>query len=191
MQDIEQTPSEEDERVYALWQSGKTLRVCAREMGISPLQAEYAIDRCLPPFSSASQLRAYKRDLQRLDDVSAYYFAKALAGDCDSAHIFCRAQERRSAISGWSSVNIRLDPYQAQVQEEPSSYEKITEAIMRIARPERFANNGTGPALAPFASNGTVPRLAPSTDDQNGDQNRANSERFSTRDRPERDKGAT
>jgi hypothetical protein len=137
----------------------------------------------LPVFSSASQLRAYKRDLQRLDDVSAYYYAKAMAGDCDSAHIFARVQERRSAISGWSSVNIRLDPYQVQVKEEPSDYEKIKAVVLRMARPERFANNGNGDALAP--------PLTPSADDQNGDQNRANSERFSTPDGPERDTGAT
>jgi len=135
MQDIvEQIPSEEDERIYALWQSGKTLRTCAREMGISPLEVEYAIDRCLPPFSSASQLRAYKRDLQRLDDVGSYYYTKAMAGDLDSAHIYARINERRSSMSGWSSVNVRLDPVAAQTAERPSQHERIKDAIMRLAK---------------------------------------------------------
>jgi hypothetical protein len=142
---IDQTPSEEDERVYALWQSGKTLRVCAREAGISPLEAEYAIDRCLPPFSSASQLRAYKRDLQRLDDVSAYYYAKALAGDCDSAHIFARVQERRAAISGWSSVNIRLDPYQAQAAEGPKRFDRMYQTIMDFTERQKSGNGEAQP----------------------------------------------
>jgi len=145
MQDIIEQPSERDEEIYAAWASGKTLRTCAREMGISPLEVEYAIDRCLPPFSSASQLRAYKRDLQRLDDVGAHYYTKAMAGDCDSAHIFARVQERRSAISGWSSVNIRLDPYGAQTKQQPSRYDKITAAIERIAH----RHNGNGAVLAP------------------------------------------
>src|SRR5262249_31055552 len=135
MQDmVEQIPSEEDERIYALWQSGKTLRVCAREVGISTLEAEYAIDRCLPPFSSASQLRAYKRDLQRLDDVGAYYYTKAMSGCCDSAHIFARVQERRSAISGWSSVNIRMDPLTAEADRAPSSFQNVYDMIMRISK---------------------------------------------------------
>jgi Mor family transcriptional regulator len=36
MQDIvEQTPSERDERIYAQWESGKTLRVLARQFEVS------------------------------------------------------------------------------------------------------------------------------------------------------------
>jgi len=150
MQDmIDQTPSEEDERIYALWQSGKTLRVCAREMGVSPLEAEYAIDRCLPPFSSASQFRAYKRDLQRLDDVSAYYYAKAMAGDLDSAHIFARVNERRCAMSGWSSMTIKMDPIAAQTAEQPTRFDKIHAAIMRVARGEQANGGALAPPISP------------------------------------------
>jgi len=189
MQDVgEQIPSERDEQIYEAWESGKkTPRVLAHQFGVSRMVVEQAIDRCLPVFNSQNQMRAYKREIHKLEDVGTVYYGKAMEGDIDSAHVYARINERYCAMQGWSSVNIRLDPYQAQVQEEPSSYEKITEAIMRIARPERFANNGTGPALAPFASDGTVPRVAPSTDDQNG----ADSERFSTRNGPECDKGAT
>jgi hypothetical protein len=61
-------------------------------------------------------------------------------------------------MQGWSSVNVRLDPYQAQVKQGPTQHEKIRDAILRIARPERYANNGNGEALAP--------PLASSTDDQ-------------------------
>src|SRR5215471_12273437 len=59
MQDmVEVIPSEQDEAIYAAWESGKTLRVLAREFGISPLQVEQAIDRCLPVFSTQTQMRA-------------------------------------------------------------------------------------------------------------------------------------
>jgi hypothetical protein len=60
MQDIiEQTPSEQDEQIYAAWESGKTLRVCARQFGVSVVEVERAIDRCLPVFNSQTQMRAY------------------------------------------------------------------------------------------------------------------------------------
>src|SRR5215831_5225500 len=112
---IEPTSSERDEEIYTAWQSGKTLRSLARQFGTSVTEVDRAIDRCLPPFTTATQMREYKRDLQRLDDVSAHYYTKAMAGDIDSAHIFARVNERRCAMSGWSLVNIRMDPIAAQV----------------------------------------------------------------------------
>src|SRR5262249_25786859 len=159
MEDIGQQPSERDEAIYAAWESGKSLRILARNFETSVTEIEHAIDRCLPPFTTQNQMRAYKRDLQRLDDVSAFYYAKAMAGDCDSAHIFCRVQERRSAVSGWSSVNVRLDPYAAQVQEEPSSYDKIRAAIWRIARPGQPMPDSWKDDVAAAA---LVPPVAPS-----------------------------
>src|SRR5215472_11527285 len=132
MQDmVEVIPSERDEAIYAAWESGKTLRVLAREFGISPLQVEQAIDRCLPVFSTQTQMRAYKREIQKLEDVGTKYYTKAMQGEIESAHVYARINERNCAMQGWSSVNVRLDPYAAQVKEEPSGHQKIFEAIMR------------------------------------------------------------
>jgi hypothetical protein len=68
---IEPTPSERDEQIYEAWQSGKTLRVCAREFSTSVIEVERAIDRCLPIFNTASEMRAYKREIRRTEDVTA------------------------------------------------------------------------------------------------------------------------
>jgi len=181
MQDIvEQIPSERDERIYAQWESGKTLRVLARQFETSMVEIERAIDRCLPVFNSATQMRAYKREIQKLEDLGSKWHAKAMRDESpDDAHVYARLNERYCAMQGWSSVNVRLDPYQAQIKQGPTQHEKIRDAIMRIARPERYANNGNGPLL--------TPPLAPSPDDQN----RSNSEPFSTRDGLERDTDAT
>jgi hypothetical protein len=51
-------PSEQDEAILAAWESGKKLRSLAREFKVSVLQVEQAIDRCLPVFDGANQLRA-------------------------------------------------------------------------------------------------------------------------------------
>jgi hypothetical protein len=80
-------------------------------------------------------------------------------------------------MQGWSSVNIRLDPYAAQVKEEPSGHQKIYEAIMRLKHGPQWQ--------PPTDGNGNV--LMPPEDDEN----QSNSESLSTRDGPERDKGAT
>jgi hypothetical protein len=133
MQDIvEQTPSEQDEQIYAAWESGKTLRVCAREFGVSVVEVERAIDRCLPVFNTQTQMRAYKREIRKLEDVGSKYHARAMQGDIDSGHLYARINERYCAMQGWSSVNIRLDPYTAQVKEQPSQHEQIRDAIFRL-----------------------------------------------------------
>jgi hypothetical protein len=179
----EPIPSERDEEIYAAYESGKTIRVLAREFRISVMEIERAIDRCLPVFNTQTQMRAYKREIRKLEDVGSKYHARAMQGDIDSGHLYARINERYCAMQGWSSVNIRLDPYTAQVKEQPSQHEQIRDAIFRLKY---------GPQWKPsdsFGADGAL--LAPPVDDQNGDQNRSNSEELSTRDGPERDTDAT
>ena len=146
MQDmVEVIPSEQDEAIYAAWESGKTLRVLAREFGISPLQVEQAIDRCLPVFSAQTQMRAYKREIQKLEDLGTKYYAKAMQDEIESAHIYARINERYCAMQGWTSINIRLDPYAAQVQEQaPPRHELIRMAIERLTGRDGQQPNGGG-----------------------------------------------
>jgi len=134
MQDVvELIPSEQDEAIYAAWEGGKTLRVLAREFGVSVMEAERAIDRCLPVFNSQTQMRAYKREIQKLEDLGSKYHAKAMRDEKpEDAHIYARLNERYCAMQGWSSVNVRLDPYSAQTEQQPTQYERIRDAIMRV-----------------------------------------------------------
>src|SRR5215471_2912582 len=149
--DDEQAPSERDEAIYAAWEGGKTLRVLARQFETSVTEIERAIDRCLPVFDTVNQMRAYKRELQRLEDIGAKYHALAMGDDAspEMAHVYTRINERRCAMSGWSSVSIR-----------PTGYEKIRDAIMRLKH---------GPQWQPSDSFDADGKLlaSPSTDDQN------------------------
>src|SRR5262249_37435200 len=130
MRDMEELiPSERDEEIYAQWESGKTLRVLARQFETSVVQVEHAIDRCLPTFDAVTQMRAYKRSIQKLEDAETKYHARTMEGDLDAGHLYARINERRAAMAGWSSVNVRLDPYAAQVKEEPTGHEQIKAAI--------------------------------------------------------------
>jgi hypothetical protein len=130
---IEQTPSAQDEQIYEAWESGKkSLRSLARQFETSVTEIGMAIDRCLPVFDTANQMRAYKREIQKLEDVGTKYYAKALEGDLDSGHLYARLNERYCAMQGWSSVHVHLDPYQAQVKEKPSQHLEIRNAIFRL-----------------------------------------------------------
>ena len=170
MQDIVEQPSERDEAIYAAWESGKSLRVLARDFETSVMEIERAIDRVLPPFTTQNQMRAYKRELQRLEDVGAKYHSLVMADDSspELAHVYARINERRCAMSGWSSINVRLEPYTAEASQQPSRHERIREVIMRLT------SDGNGAALPPLASSAEDP-------------DRSNSERFSTSDGSERD----
>ena len=153
--------SEQDEAIFEAWASGKGLRVIAREMGLSRMVVEQALDRVLPVLSQLSQARAYKRQLFLMEDLNSEFYAIAKRDkSIEAAHLCARLNERICAMSGWSSVNIKVDPVAAQAAEQPTEHEQVRDAIMRMARPERYANNGNGPALAPPP--------APSADDTDG-----------------------
>ena len=68
---------ERDEQIFAQWEQGKGLRTLAREFGMPVAQIEQAVDRVLPSFGPASQLRSYKRELERLESLSSDFYALA------------------------------------------------------------------------------------------------------------------
>src|SRR5215831_12834031 len=161
MEDIGEQPSERDEAIYAAWESGKSLRILARNFETSVTEIEHAIDRCLPPFTTQNQMRAYKRELQRLEDIGAKYHALAMADNAtpEMAHVYARLNERRCAMAGWSSINVRLDPFSVQTQQQPSEHEKITEALFRLKygqdwTPPPDGDGATDPPSLPDATKG-------------------------------------
>jgi hypothetical protein len=126
--------SEQDEAVFRAWESGKGPQTLAREFGISVAEVERALDRMLPAFDMQHNLRAFKRELRRLEDLSGEFFAIAKRDkDRDCAHLVARLNERICAMRGWTSINIRMDPMAAQVAERPSNHQKIREAVFRLA----------------------------------------------------------
>src|SRR5262245_367828 len=141
--------SEQDEQIYSDWEAGKGLRTLAREYRLSVTQVEQALDRCLPVFDGATQLRAFKREIRRLEDLSGEFYSIAKRDKCrDSAHLVARLNERICAMRGWSPVNIRMDPYTAETDRGTSSFEKVHEIILEVAR--RGPNlNGAVDALSP------------------------------------------
>jgi len=126
-------PDERDEEIFAAWEVGAGLRSLARQFGVSVLQIEQALDRMLPSFSAASQLRAYKRELEKMECLSAEFYALAKRDKSpEHAHLVARLNERICAMRGIGPVNIHWDPHTVQVEAQPSSFEKIKNAINHV-----------------------------------------------------------
>jgi len=137
---------ERDEAIFAAWEAGKSLRLLAREFNLPLVQIEQALDRVLPSFGPSSQLRAYKRELEKLESLSSDFYALAKRDKSpEHAHLVARLNERICAMRGISAINVRMDPYTVEVAQQPTQFEKIKEAIERIcdSQPpaEREAHN--------------------------------------------------
>src|SRR5262245_2698051 len=130
------------EAIFRAWANGgKGLHALAREFSLPVAKIEAVIDQRLPAFDARSQLRCFKRQLTNLEDLSADWFARAKAGDAESAHIFCRINERISDMRGFTSVNVRLDPLTVQIeQEQPSGHDRIRAVLERLVNEKRLQN---------------------------------------------------
>src|SRR5215472_4758277 len=127
--------SGQDEEIFEAWQSGKGPRTIAREMGLSKMAVEQALDRALPVINQQTQGRSYKRQLFLMEDLNTEFYAIAKRDkSIEAAHLCARLNERICAMNGWTSVNIRMDPVAAQAAEMPTQHEQIKDAIMRVAR---------------------------------------------------------
>src|SRR5262245_47121545 len=95
---VEFKPSEQDEQIFAGWEAGKVLLPLARKFGLPVAEVERVLDRMLPVFDAQSQLRAFKRELHRLEDLAGEFYTIAKRDqdrDCarNSAHLVARLNE--------------------------------------------------------------------------------------------------
>ncbi|HMF27162.1 MAG TPA: hypothetical protein VKE42_00230 [Candidatus Cybelea sp.] len=104
---------------------------------------------CLPVFNSVTEMRAYKREIHKIENLEGSLYDKAIGGDLDSAHLVARLNERLCAMRGWSSINVRLDPIAAQSEDRPTRFDKIHAAIMRVARGEQANGGALAPPISP------------------------------------------
>jgi hypothetical protein len=89
--------------VFRAWEEGKGPQALSREFALPIRRIEEIIDRTLPVFDAQSQLRAYKRELRRLEDLSGEFFAIAKRDkNHESAHLVARLNERICAMRGFS-----------------------------------------------------------------------------------------
>jgi hypothetical protein len=131
---VELVPVEDqdiEERVFRGWEEGRGPWALSREFAIPIRRIEEIVDRCLPTFDAQNQLRAFKRELRRLEDLSGECFVIAKRDkNPEFTHLFARLNERICAMRGIG--NVRMDPLQVEVAQQPSQHERIVEAFKRL-----------------------------------------------------------
>jgi hypothetical protein len=92
-----------------------------------------ALDRTLPKIDNDARRRYVALDLSRLDELLKVFFARAIENvDAQAGLLVVKILERRALLLGLDSPQ-KLDIVQVQAQEQPSSFDKIRDAIMRVA----------------------------------------------------------
>ena len=155
--------SEFDERVFESWSSGKSLRAVSREFGIPLSETERIIDRFLPSYDPPHSLRAFKREIERLESLASEVYSAGLRDkDPELIHLYARLNERLCVMRNWGAFTLRLDPVAAQATQQPSQHEKIRAALFRLAGrpvPPLADGNGNG-----NGENGAAGTLSDSSD---------------------------
>jgi len=150
--------------------AGRSVVAIAKQYRCATSEVDAVIDRRLSyDLNNEMRLRAIKLDIAPSEALMVPFFERATKDkDVAAGTLCCKLLERRALLLGLdhptqSRVDVyqmsRVDVYQIEAQQAPSRHERIREAIMRLARPERFQNNGNGP---PLGGDGAVDTLSSS-----------------------------
>jgi hypothetical protein len=94
------------------------------------------------------------------------FYEKGLAGCVPSTLAAMRLLERKHELLGMNSA-VKVDIISVTTPQQPTRYERIQEAIMRVARPERFQQpNGGDGAVDVANDNGSDPATGDGSDRQ-------------------------
>jgi len=123
-----------DEEILRLRLLGRSTRMIAREFSLSIEQVNCILDHALEQVSDKLRSRITALELSRLESLTEVYLAKALSGDPVAGALAVKLSERKCALIGADFRH--QDPVQLSlaVSPQPSSLDKITQALDRIAR---------------------------------------------------------
>jgi hypothetical protein len=137
--------SDEDRDDFILLErlSGRSARSIGNQLSLTVGEVNASLDRTLPKIDNAARLRHISLDLHRLDELLKTFFARATEkADAQAGLLVVKILERTAALLGLDQPQ-KLDVIQVQAQERPSSFDRVYEAIMRVARPGQPNGNGS------------------------------------------------
>ena len=155
---VELVPTSQlDQDIFESWSKGKSLRIVSREFNLSLSEVERTIDRFLPAYDPPHSLRAFKREIERLESLAAEVYSAGIRDkDPEFIHLYARLNERLCAMRNWGAFTIRLDPVATEATQQPTQHQKIREALFRLAgRPVPPRADATTNAIT------TRPSMAP------------------------------
>jgi hypothetical protein len=126
--------------------AGKSVRTIAKRHRCLTSEVEAAIDRRLDyEIDNAMRLKAVKLDAARLEALIEPFFERPTKDrDVAAGTLCCKLLERRALLLGLDQpTQSRVDVYQIEAQQAPTSYEKITAAIMSL----KYGPNGGSGAV--------------------------------------------
>jgi DNA-directed RNA polymerase specialized sigma24 family protein len=113
--------------------SGRSARSISKELHCTTADVDASLDRTLPKITNEAKRRIIALDLDRLDELLKVFFARAVEKvDAQAGLLVVKILERKAALLGLDSPQ-KLDVVQVQTSAEPTQYEKIRDAIMRVA----------------------------------------------------------
>jgi len=134
---------ERDEAIVSARIEGTSTRALATRFGCTGREIEEAIDRRLNYELDARQkLRLIKLSVGRIEALLALFFERATKDkDVSAGTLCCKLEERLSMLLGLDvPLQSRVDIYAVERQQGPTEHNEIKAAIMRMARPERYAS---------------------------------------------------
>jgi hypothetical protein len=127
--------------------SGRSARSISKELRCTVGEVDASLDRTLPRIDNDARRRYVALDLNRLDGLLETFYKRAIEkADAQAGLLVVKILERRALLLGLDSPQ-KLDVIQVQAQETPNEFDKIYDAIMRVARGHPAPNgNGSDPA---------------------------------------------
>src|SRR5215471_8593218 len=125
-----------DEEIVSARISGVPTRVLARRHHCTGNEIEAAVDRRLDyELDNRQRLRLVKLSVERIMALMTPFYERATKDkDVAAGTLCCKLEERLAFLLGLDHpTQARVDVYAVERQQQPSSYEKITAAIMRVA----------------------------------------------------------
>jgi hypothetical protein len=175
-----------DEDIVSARIEGTSLRALAKQYGCTGREIEDAIDRRLSyELDQRQRLRLVKLSVARIESLMLPFYERATKDrDVAAGTLCCKLEERLALLLGLDHpTQSRVDVYAVEAQKQPTQYEQIRAAIMRVvesappaqrAAIKRMEELGFDKALELLnAGNGAAlaPSLAPSADDTDGNGN--------------------
>jgi hypothetical protein len=133
-----------DEEILRLRLAGRPTRLVARQFNLTVDEINIITDHALEQISDKLRVRITALELMRLDTLSEVYFEKAVSGDPVACGLAVKLSERRCALVGADFRH--QDPVQLSlgISPQPSSVDRIMEALNRIARSHGSLTDGSG-----------------------------------------------
>src|SRR5262245_2558213 len=145
--------SERDEAITEARIAGTSSRALAKRYQMTSRDIEAAVDRRLDyELDDRMKLRSVKLDLARIERLFEFFFSMATTGERDvvavsAGTLCCKLLERKALFMGPEApLQGRVDVYQIRPPDAPSSYQRITDALLALKHGPNANGDGAPPA---------------------------------------------